>query len=134
MTGPRIGELFAGYGGLGMGTQAVIGGDIKWFSEFDPAPSKILNHHWPDIPNLGDITKVDWTTVPPVDVLTGGFPCQDVSLAGARRGMKEGTRSGLWSEFARAIEALQIRPRNRSPTTRTGGDRKCPRTTFCRGY
>lgn len=104
---PRIGELFAGYGGLGMGVQAVIGGEIAWFSEFDAAPSKILAHHFPGVPNHGDITKIDWSTVEPVDVLTGGFPCQDVSLAGARKGLKEGTRSGLWSEFAKAIDALR---------------------------
>ncbi|MBC7594509.1 MAG: DNA (cytosine-5-)-methyltransferase [Kineosporiaceae bacterium] len=104
---PRIGELFAGYGGLGMGVQAVIGGEIAWFSEFDAAPSKILAHNFPGIPNHGDITKIDWSTVEPVDVLTGGFPCQDVSLAGARKGLMEGTRSGLWSEFAKAIDALR---------------------------
>jgi DNA (cytosine-5)-methyltransferase 1 len=103
----RIGELFAGYGGLGIGVQAAIGGDIAWFSEFDEAPSKILAHHFPGIPNHGDITKIDWSTVEPVDVLTGGFPCQDVSLAGARKGLKEGTRSGLWSYFAEAISALK---------------------------
>lgn len=104
---PRIGELFAGYGGLAQGLQEVIGGDVVWFSEFDSAPSKILAHHWPDVPNHGDITKIDWSTVEPVDILTGGFPCQDVSLAGARRGLKEGTRSGLWSYFAEAIGALK---------------------------
>jgi len=103
----RIGELFAGYGGLGMGVQSVIGGQIIWFSEIDPAPSKILAHHFPAVPNLGDITQIDWSTVESVDVLTGGFPCQDVSLAGARAGLSEGTRSGLWSEFARAISVLR---------------------------
>lgn len=109
MTQPRIGELFAGYGGLGRGVQEVFGGEIAWFSEFDPGPSKILAHHFPNVPNHGDITKIDWSQVEPVDILTGGFPCQDVSLAGARAGIREGTRSGLWSEFARAIEALQPR-------------------------
>jgi len=103
----KIGELFAGYGGLGQGVQTVIGGEIAWFSEFDDAPSKILAHHFPGVPNHGDITKIDWSTVEPVDVLTGGFPCQDVSLAGARRGLREGTRSGLWSYFAEAIDALK---------------------------
>jgi DNA (cytosine-5)-methyltransferase 1 len=103
----KIGELFAGYGGLGMGVQAVTGGEVAWFSEFDDAPSKILAHHWPDVPNHGDITLIDWSQVEPVDILTGGFPCQDVSLAGARKGLKDGTRSGLWSEFARAIAALK---------------------------
>ena len=103
----RIGELFAGYGGLGAGVQEAIGGDIAWFSEIDTAPSKILAHNFPGIPNHGDITKIDWSTVEPVDILTGGFPCQDVSHAGARAGLKEGTRSGLWSYFAEAISALK---------------------------
>lgn len=104
---PRIGSLFSGYGGLDMGVQAVIGGEVVWHVEFDDAPSKILKHHWPDIPNYGDITTVDWSTVPPVDVLTGGFPCQDVSLAGARKGLAEGTRSGLWAHYAEAINQLK---------------------------
>jgi DNA (cytosine-5)-methyltransferase 1 len=53
------------------------------------------------------VSKVDFTQVEPVDILTGGFPCQDLSLAGKRAGLKDGTRSGLWSEFARAIEELK---------------------------
>jgi DNA (cytosine-5)-methyltransferase 1 len=103
----KIGSLFSGYGGLDMGVQSVIGGDIAWHVEFDKAPSAILNHHWPDIPNYGDIQSVDWSSIPPVDVLTGGFPCQDVSLAGRRAGLTSGTRSGLWSEYARAIDVLR---------------------------
>jgi DNA (cytosine-5)-methyltransferase 1 len=103
----NIGSLFTGYGGLDMAVQATLGGDVAWHSEIDPAPSKILTHHHPDVPNLGDITKIDWATVPTVDVLTGGFPCQDVSHAGKRAGLREGTRSGLWSEFLRAITALR---------------------------
>ena len=50
---------------------------------------------------------MDWDSVEPVDVLTGGFPCQDVSLAGRRAGITAGTRSGLWSEFAHAIDKLR---------------------------
>jgi DNA (cytosine-5)-methyltransferase 1 len=96
-------------GGLDMGIKDVLDAETVWFSEFDKAPSKILAHHWPDIPNHGDITQIDWANVEPVDILTGGFPCQDVSLAGARAGLKDGTRSGLWSEFARAIEVLKPR-------------------------
>ncbi|WP_282824134.1 DNA cytosine methyltransferase [Gulosibacter sediminis] len=110
----RLGELFAGYGGLGLGVEQALAAlghraERAWVSEFDPAPSRILAHHWPDVPNLGDITRIDWTQVPPVDVLTGGFPCQDVSLAGARAGMRDGTRSGLWSYMAAAIAALRPR-------------------------
>lgn len=104
-----IGSLFSGYGGLDLGVMSVLGGRVAWHVESAAAPSRILAHHWPDVPNHGDITLIDWTTVEPIDILTGGFPCQDVSLAGARAGIREGTRSGLWSEFARAIEALQPR-------------------------
>lgn len=101
--------MFAGYSGLDRAVAAVTGAEVAWFSEFDDAPSKILAKHYPGVPNYGDITKIDFTQVEPVDILTGGFPCQDLSLAGKRAGLKEGTRSGLWIEFARAIEELQPR-------------------------
>lgn len=103
----RIGSLFSGYGGLDMGAQAVTGGHVIWHSEIEPAAARLLNHHHPDVPNLGDITAVDWAEIPRVDVLTGGFPCQDVSSAGRRAGMKPGTRSGLWAHMARAINVLR---------------------------
>lgn len=103
----KIGSLFSGTGGLDMGVQAALGGEVVWNVEYDDAPSKILEHHWPTAPNFGDITTVDWATVERVDVLTGGFPCQDVSLAGLRRGMHAGNRSGLWSYFATAIDVLR---------------------------
>ena len=103
------GALFAGYGGLEIGVQSVLGGELSWYAEFDPAPSKIMAHHHPDVPNLGDVTKVDWTAVPRVDVITGGSPCQDLSHAGKRKGMRAGTRSGLWASMCDAIDI--IRPR-----------------------
>ena len=103
----KFGELFAGYGGLGMGVQSVLGGEMAWCAEFDKAPSKILAHHWPDVPNLGDVTKVDWASGEPVDVSTGGSPCQDLSHAGKRLGMKAGTRSGLWASMCDAIDIIR---------------------------
>lgn len=103
----KIGSLFSGYGGLDIGVQSVLGGSTAWVCEIEPAPSKILAHHLPDAPNLGDITAVDWSEVEPVDVLTGGFPCQDVSHAGKRAGLKDGTRSGLWSYMHDAIDHLR---------------------------
>lgn len=102
----RSGELFAGVGGLGMAVDEVFGSEPAWFAEFDAAPSKVLAHRYPGVPNFGDVTQL--RDAPKVDILAGGFPCQDVSLAGARRGMKDGTRSGLWSEYARIID--EVRP------------------------
>ena len=105
----RIGSLFSGYGGLTMGVQAALGGTVAWHAEYEAAPSRILAHHWPHVPNLGDVTQVDWSAVEPVDVIDGGSPCQDVSHAGKRAGMRAGTRSGLWAAMCDAIET--IRPR-----------------------
>lgn len=127
----KSGELFAGVGGLGRAVDAVFGSEPAWFAEFDPAPSKVLAHHYPDVLNHGDVTKI--TAVEHVQILAGGFPCQDVSLAGRRRGLKDGTRSGLWSEFARLIG--DIRPdwvvienvRGLLSADATGGDLEpCP--------
>jgi DNA (cytosine-5)-methyltransferase 1 len=103
----RIGELFAGYGGLGMGVQAALGGEIAWVSEVDKGANKILAHRFPGVPNHGDITTIDWAQVEPVDVLTGGSPCQDLSHAGRRAGMTEGTRSNLWVAMREAIAHLR---------------------------
>lgn len=103
----RIGSLFSGAGGLDLAVEAVFSGTVVWQAEIDKAASKVLAHRFPGVPNLGSVTDIDWATVPPVDVLCGGFPCQDVSAAGKRAGIKAGTRSGLWSEFAEAIDALR---------------------------
>ena len=105
-----IGSLFSGYGGLDMGVQLALGTmRTAWVSDIEPGPNKILAERFPDAPNLGDITTIDWDQVEPVDIITGGSPCQDLSLAGARAGMKPGTRSGLWESMTHAIEQLQPR-------------------------
>lgn len=103
----RHGAMFAGYGGLDMGVQSVIGGSTTWLAEVAPAPSRILAHRFPGVPNLGDVTAVDWRSVEPVDVITGGSPCQDVSSAGKRAGMKPGTRSGLWASMCDAVDIIR---------------------------
>jgi DNA (cytosine-5)-methyltransferase 1 len=105
----KIGSLFSGYGGLDLAVMNVLGAEVAWHCEWEDAPSAILDKHFPGVPNFKDVSKVDFTQVEPVDILTGGFPCQDLSLAGKRQGLKEGTRSGLWSEFARAINELKPR-------------------------
>ncbi|MGM3094159.1 DNA cytosine methyltransferase, partial [Bacillus cereus group sp. BC319] len=66
-----------------------------------------LASRYPDAPNLGDVTRVDWSTVPPVDLITGGSPCPDLSTAGRRAGMTDGTRSNLWVTMREAIAHVQ---------------------------
>ena len=63
MSALTYGEMFAGYGGLGRGVQSVLGGEMRWCAEFDKAPSRILKARYPHAPNLGDVTKVDWSQV-----------------------------------------------------------------------
>jgi DNA (cytosine-5)-methyltransferase 1 len=103
----KIGSLFSGYGGLDLAVMNVTGAEVAWHCEWEAAPSAILEKNFPGVPNYKDVTKVDWALVPKVDILTGGFPCQDLSLAGKRAGMKDGTRSGLWSEFYKAIDIIR---------------------------
>jgi len=103
----RVGSLFSGYGGLDLAVEQVFDARTIWFSEINEPVARIFAYHWPEVPNLGDITAIDWSTVEPVDVLCGGFPCQDVSTVGKMAGLTPGTRSGLWAYMASAIEVLQ---------------------------
>lgn len=104
----RIGSLFSGAGMLDTAAlQLFPGSSMAWHCEVDPAASKVLAHHWPMAPNLGDVSEIDWAAVEPVDIIAGGFPCQDVSAAGRRAGLADGTRSGLWSHMCGAVEVLR---------------------------
>jgi DNA (cytosine-5)-methyltransferase 1 len=103
----KIGSLFSGYGGLDLAVTKLTGAEVAWHCEWEAAPSQILEAHFPGVPNYRDVSTVDWDSVEPVDILTGGFPCQDLSLAGKRAGLQDGTRSGLWSEFHKAITILK---------------------------
>lgn len=108
MTQPlRLGSMCSGYGGLEMGVQEVLGGEVVWHVEFDAAPSRILAHHYPDVPNYGDVTATDWRTVPSIDVLLAGFPCQPFSHAGKRKGGND--ERHLWPHIAHAIGILRPR-------------------------
>ena len=104
----RVGDLFSGIGGFSLGLECTGGFTTQWFVENDPYCQRVLAKHWPHVQRYGDIQSVDWGTVEPVDVLCGGFPCQDISLAGKGAGLA-GERSGLWFEYAKAIEALTPR-------------------------
>lgn len=85
-----------------------LGWEPLAFSEIDPFPSTVLQHHYPDIPNLGDITKIDWRPyVGAADIVVGGSPCQSFSVAGKREGLAGA--SGLMFEYIRAVR--ELRPR-----------------------
>jgi len=102
-------ELFAGYGGLGMVVSALTGEKVGFVSEVDPAACKVLALRYPDAPNLGDVTRIDWEGLRgQVSIITAGFPCQDISNAGKRKGIS-GERSGLWKYAAEAVRV--VRPR-----------------------
>lgn len=103
----RIGSLFSGVGGLDLAVEAAFDATTAWHVEFDSAPSKVLAARWPGVPNLGDVTAVDWSAVEPVDIIAGGSPCQDLSAAGRRAGMTDGTRSNLWVQMREAIAHVQ---------------------------
>lgn len=103
-----VGSLFSGIGGLDLGLERA-GMEIKWQCEKDEYCQKVLKKHWPEAVLYDDITTINGRDLAPVDVLAGGFPCQDVSTAGKRAGIAEGTRSGLWFEFARLIGEIEPR-------------------------
>lgn len=102
-----VGDVFSGIGGFSLGLERA-GFEIAWHSEIDPHACAVLRKHWPHIPNLGDICAIDVRSIRRVDMLAGGFPCQDISVAGAGRGI-EGSRSGLWREFVRMLGDLRCR-------------------------
>jgi DNA (cytosine-5)-methyltransferase 1 len=104
---PRLGSLCTGYSGLEQGLAQLFDFDLAWVSDIDKGANKILAARHPDVPNLGDFTELNWRDVEPVDILTAGFPCQDVSHAGKRAGLKPGTRTGIWSNIADAIDVLR---------------------------
>ncbi|QGK70321.1 DNA (cytosine-5-)-methyltransferase [Allosaccharopolyspora coralli] len=106
--GVVVGSLCTGYGGLDAGAlNALGGGRVAWVADPDRHACVLLEDRLPGVPNLGDIREVDFSTVEPVDVLTAGFPCQDVSAAGKRVGIRHGNRSGLWFHVARAVRELR---------------------------
>lgn len=114
-----LGSLFAGIGGFDLAATRV-GWDVRWQVEIDPFARAVLEKHWPHVHRPADVRKVHQyhgqdcgpcaDCIWPVDVLCGGFPCQDLSSAGKRKGL-DGERSGLWRQFMRVIDQLQPKPR-----------------------
>ncbi len=104
----NVGSLFSGIGGIELGFERE-GFKTKWFVEKEPFCQAVLKKRWPGVPIYGDVSTIDFSVLKKVDVLTGGFPCQDISIAGKGKGIVDGARSSLWKYFAKAIG--QIRPR-----------------------
>lgn len=100
-------SLFSGIGGFDLGLE-LAGVETVAQCEIDDHARVVLAHHWPEVTRYHDITKLDGRDLRGVDVITGGFPCQDLSVAGKRRGLS-GARSGLFFQLARVVE--EARPR-----------------------
>jgi DNA (cytosine-5)-methyltransferase 1 len=103
----RFGSLFAGVGGFDIGLEAA-GWECGWQVEWDKNCQQTLAYHWPDVPKWWDVSDVNGAELPPVDVITFGSPCQDLSVAGKRAGIQqEGGRSNLFFEATRIIKEMR---------------------------
>lgn len=108
----RVLDLFSGIGGFSLGLERTGGFETVAFCEIEDYPRRVLARHWPGVPIYDDVRTLTANTLRrdgiAVDVICGGFPCQDISFAGKRAGL-EGARSGLWGEYRRLIG--ELRPR-----------------------
>jgi DNA (cytosine-5)-methyltransferase 1 len=103
----KFGSLFSGIGGIDLGLERA-GMHCAWQVEIDEYRQKVLAKRFPDVARYGDVRTCGKRDLSAVDILAGGFPCQDISLAGQGAGLN-GERSGLWREFSRLI--CELRPR-----------------------
>lgn len=122
----RVLDLFSGVGCFSLGLERTGGFRTVAFCEIEAFPRKVLKKHWPEVPCYHDVRDISAAALLrdgiSVDVITGGFPCQDISLAGRMSGLG-GKKSGLWEEYFRIIE--EIRPKvviiENSPVLRSRG-------------
>ena len=112
MTKLRVLDLFSGIGGFSLGLERTGGFETVAFCEIEPFPRRVLAKHWPEVPCYDDVRTLTADVLErdgiAVDVITGGFPCQDLSASGKRQGI-DAERSGLYAEVLRL--ASDIRPR-----------------------
>jgi hypothetical protein len=104
-SGTGHGSVCTGYGGLDLGVLAALGGGrIAWYADPDLHIAHLLAARMPGVQNLGDVRAIDWTAV---EVLTAGFPCQDISASGRRLGIEKGEHSGLWNDIVAGVRVLR---------------------------
>lgn len=106
-----LGSLFDGIGGFPLAA-VHCGGVPVWASEIEPFPMRVTKLRFPDMLHVGDITKLDGAKLPPVDVICGGSPCQDLSVAGLRKGLA-GERSGLFMDQVRIVKEMRAEDERR---------------------
>lgn len=103
----KLGSLCSGAGGLDLAVEQVFGAETAWHCEIDDAAAKVLAHRWTGVPNHRDLTATDWGAVEPIDILTGGYPCQPFSHAGKRKGTDD--ERHIWPDVREAIRRLRPR-------------------------
>jgi DNA (cytosine-5)-methyltransferase 1 len=109
------GSLFTGVGGFDLGCDSA-GWECAFQVEWDKKAASVLEHHWPSVPKWSDVSDVNGAELPAVDVITFGFPCQDLSVAGKRAGL-DGMRSGLFFEATRIIREMREATSGKYPRT-----------------
>lgn len=114
MTAPTMGSLFDGIGGFPLAAMR-NGITPVWASEIEAFPIEVTKLRFPDMLHVGDITKLDGAKLPPVNIICGGSPCQDLSVAGARAGLA-GARSGLFMEQVRIVKEMRAEDERRGRT------------------
>ena len=110
-----FGSLFAGVGGIDIGMEKASW-DCRFQVEWDKNCQQVLGYHWPDVPKWWDVSDVNGADLPPVDLITFGSPCQDLSVAGKRAGLQDGKRSSLFYEATRIIKEMREATNGQYPT------------------
>jgi len=109
-----LGSLFDGSGGFPLGG-VLCGIEPKWKSEIEPFAIAVTNKHFPNVKHYGDVSKIDGGEVEPVDIITFGSPCQDLSVAGKRAGLENGERSNLFYQAIRIIKEMRSKTNGKYP-------------------
>lgn len=110
----KLGSLFDGSGGFPL-AGALNGIEPVWASEIESFPMKVTAKRFPNMKQLGDVTNINGSLIEPVDIITFGSPCQDLSVAGKQAGIHDGTRSSLFFEAIRIIKEMRNATSNQYP-------------------